>query len=86
MADRADDFILSIDIEAGGAIKRRLAYQQHVDIPAADWPAMRSAAATSLAALDAWFASYQSGAWHPWWDNFTTGQAEHARQAILKGS
>lgn len=85
-ADRADDFILEIDTEAGGAVKRRLSFAQHVDIPSATWPGMRAAAANTLPALDAWFSTYQNGAWNAWWTSFTPAQREHARQAILKGT
>jgi hypothetical protein len=85
-ADRSDDWILTIDVESGGAIKRRLAFAQHVDIPTADWGGMRSAAGTSLASLDGWFDSYSNGAWNTWWDTFTSTQKEQARQALLKGS
>lgn len=85
-ADRADDWILTVDrASAGPVITRRLAVQQHVDIPTADWPAMRTAAATSLAQLDAWFASYSGGAWNTWWLTFGTAQREAARQTILLG-
>ena len=87
MADRADDFILTVDREsAGPIIKRRLAYQQHVDIPTPDWPGMRAAAAVSLAQLDAWFTTYQGGAWNAWWTGFTAAQREAARQTILLGT
>lgn len=86
-ADRADDWILTIDRESSGpVIKRRLSFEQGMPIPAADWPGMRSAAATSLASLDGWFDSYQNGAWNAWWDGFTTNQKEAARQAVLLGS
>jgi len=86
MADRADDFILTIDLEAGGNILRRLSWAQHIDIPAADWPGMRSAAATSQASLDTWFTTYQGGAWNAWWVSLGAGRQAQARQALLKGS
>jgi hypothetical protein len=85
-ADRADDFILTIDVEAGGNILRRLSFAQHVDIPTADWPGMRTAAGTSQAALDAWFVSYQNGAWNGWWSTLGANRRAQARGAILTGS
>lgn len=82
-AERADDWILHIDRESAyGAIHRRLAYQQHVDIVAADWPGLRGAAVQSQAALDGWMVNK---GWGAWWNAFTAAQRADARQAILLG-
>lgn len=87
MADRADDFILTIDREsAGPVIRRRLSYAQHIDIPGTAWASMREAAAANLDTLDGWFSTYQSGAWEDWWLSFSSSRREAARQALLLGA
>jgi hypothetical protein len=82
-ADRASDWILSIDrATASGAITRRLSYATHVDVPTSDWPSMRAAAATSSTALTGWM---DEQGWSGWWLAFSQTEREGARAAILLG-
>jgi hypothetical protein len=86
MADRASDWILEIDRATAGGVKRRLVYAQHVEIPTSAWGDMRTAAGTSLSALDSWFSTYSGGAWNAWWSSWSATEREGARQALLLGS
>lgn len=85
-ADRADDFILTIDVEQGGAVHRRLSFSTHVDVLASDWPAMRTAAGTSQAAFDTWMNTHAGGAWSAWYTGLGNARQAGLRGVVLKGS
>ena len=85
-ADRADDFILTQDINStNGAIKRVLSITQHHELVTTQWAAERASAVTSLAAWKTWM-STNSPAAHAWISGMTAGQQEGMRQALLKGA
>lgn len=85
-ADRADDYVLVVDIDSTtGATKRTLQLLQHDELDTSKWAAERAAAATSLAAWLSWKQTNDQ-AGHTWLTGLTSTQQEGLRQALLKGS
>jgi hypothetical protein len=85
-ADRADDFILTVDIDStNGSLKRTLSITQHHELVTSQWSAERAAAATSLASWLSWMSTNAQPA-HAWISGMTATQQEGMRQALLKGS
>jgi hypothetical protein len=85
MAERADDWILHIDRDANGGVKRTHIYQQHAPLNTADWSSERSAAATSLASWLSWLQTHDSPR-YDWMQTFDSTKQEHARQSLLLGA
>ncbi len=75
MAFRGDDFIGKSD---NG--KRSIVYETHDDFDPTEWADARTAAATSLTALDTWMSANGRGTW---WSSRPSGWREGMRAALL---
>lgn len=82
-ADRADDFIATVDIDSTtGQIKRTLTIAQHVPLTTSQWAAERAAAATSVAAWLTWLQT-NAPANYTYINGLTAARQEGLRQALL---
>ncbi len=84
MAKRDSDMEAHYDREkTSGLIKRIVRVGEHEEFSNSEWSAVRSAAATSLAALDNWYANCGDSARANWWAAKSSTYREDLRQAIL---
>ena len=84
-AENASDYILEIDRDGAGVVKRRLILAEHHTIDTASWSSQRSAAATSLASWLSWLQT-NDAAGYTWVTGKTSTEQEGLRQALLTGS
>ena len=83
MALRADDAHSHVDLAIGaGTVTRTITISQEEQF-GSEWGDARGAAATSLAALDAWYAAGPS-ARNTWFAAHDSTWRENFRQAMLK--
>lgn len=85
MAVDAPDYILTIDRDGSGVVKRTLVLQEEHPLVTSQWSGLRGAAAQSLSALVSWLQSNDS-AGHAWFTSKSSTDQEGLRQAILSGS
>jgi hypothetical protein len=84
MGVRVEDIVATTDKDTGSGILTRSVHVRQDEVySAAEWSAVRTAAATSLAALDAWYAGLQDVPRRTWWAGLPTATREQLRQAVL---
>ncbi len=85
MAVDAPDYILHIDRDGAGVVKRTLILQEEHPLVTSQWSGLRGAAATSVASLLSWLQTNDS-AGYSWLNAKSSADQEGLRQAILSGS
>ena len=68
---------------ASGTILRSVGLATHDEYPASEWSGVRSAAVTSLVALDAWYAACGDADRAAWWIAMPAGTRAKYRDGIL---
>lgn len=75
--------VIADKLTGAGTITRTVGTGQHDEYTAAEWSGVRSAAVTSLAALDAWYAACGDTARADWWAALPAGLRAKYRDGIL---
>jgi len=85
MAVDAPDYILTIDRDGAGTVKRTLLVQEEHPLVTSQWSAMRAQAAVSLSAWLSWLQT-NDAAGYAWVTGKSSAAQESLRQAVLSGS
>lgn len=83
MGKRVENLTVIADRPGSGSVVRTVGLGQHDEYTAAEWSAVRSAAASSLADLDAWYAALADTDRGGWWAALPTLARTKMRDGIL---